>query len=167
LEFKTKLIEFWHFVTGLCQRNKYSLNQIGNANETAIFFNIPRNYTVNFKWEEQVAMKTTGYEKLCVIVMLCITADGNKLPPCVILNRKTVPKGNYCKDVIVQDKNNAWMTSKLMEEWLECVLECQPGALSKPRSILAMDAFHGHLSKMIRNRLRNKSTDLVIIPSGI
>jgi hypothetical protein len=34
--------------------------------------------------------------------MLCITANGNKLPPYIILNRKTVPKENVCKDVIVQ-----------------------------------------------------------------
>jgi hypothetical protein len=32
--------------------------------------------------------------------MLHITANGNKLPPYVILNRKTVPKENFCKDVI-------------------------------------------------------------------
>jgi hypothetical protein len=33
--------------------------------------------------------------------------------------------------------------------------------------MLAIDAFHGHLSDRSRNRLRNKSTDLVIIPSGM
>jgi hypothetical protein len=47
--------------------------------------------------------------------MLCITANGNKLPPYVILIRKTVPKGNFCKDVIVWAQINAWMTSGSME----------------------------------------------------
>jgi hypothetical protein len=82
---------------------KYSLSQIGNADETAVFY-APRNYTTNFKGEKQVAMKTTGYEKLHVTVMLCITTNGNKLPPYIILNRKTVQKENFCKDVIVQAK---------------------------------------------------------------
>jgi hypothetical protein len=59
------------------------------------------------------------------------------------------------------------MTSKLLEDWLECVWECQSGALSKPWSILAMDVFCGHLSDRIRNRLRNKNTILVTIPSGM
>jgi hypothetical protein len=54
-----------------------------------------------------------------------------------------------------------------MEDWLGCVWEHQPGALSKPQSMLAMHAFRGHLSKRIRNRLWNKNTDLVIIPSGM
>jgi hypothetical protein len=62
---------------------------------------MPCSCTINFKEVKQVAMKTTGYEKLRVAVMLCITASGNKLPPYIILNKKTVPKENFWKDVIV------------------------------------------------------------------
>jgi hypothetical protein len=36
-EFETEVIEFQHFVIGLCQRSKYSLSQIGTADETAVF----------------------------------------------------------------------------------------------------------------------------------
>jgi hypothetical protein len=35
----------------------------------------------------------------------------------------------------------------------------------RPQSMLAMDEFRGHISNRIRNRLRNKNTDLVINPS--
>jgi hypothetical protein len=66
------------------------------------FFGMPRNYITNFKREKQMAMKTTGYKKLHFTVMLYITANGNKLPPYAILNRKMAPKENFCKDVIVQ-----------------------------------------------------------------
>jgi hypothetical protein len=59
------------------------------------------------------------------------------------------------------------MTSELMEDCLGCVWEHHPGALSKPWSVLAVDIFCGHLSDRIRNRLRNKNTIVVIIPSGI
>jgi hypothetical protein len=69
---------------------------------------MPHNYTVNFKGEKQVAVNTTGYEKLFVIVLLCIPTIGNQLPPYVMLNIKTVPKGNICKDVIVQVQKK-WM----------------------------------------------------------
>jgi hypothetical protein len=31
----------------------------------------------------------------------------------------------------------------------------------------AMDAFHGYFSDRIRNRLREKNADLVLIPSGM
>jgi hypothetical protein len=33
--------------------------------------------------------------------------------------------------------------------------------------MLVMDKFHGHLPNRLRNRLSNKNTDLVIIPSGM
>jgi hypothetical protein len=96
-QFETKLIKFQNFVIGLRRRNEYSLSQIDNADETAVFFDLSHSYTLNFKREEQVAVKTTVYEKLRITVMLC----GNKLPPYIILNRKTVPKENFCKDAMV------------------------------------------------------------------
>jgi hypothetical protein len=59
-------------------------------------------------------MKATGYEKLHVAVILCITSNGNKLPPYVILNRKTVPKENFCKDITVSTpQKNTWMITEL------------------------------------------------------
>jgi hypothetical protein len=39
--------------------------------------------------------------------------------------------------------------------------------VSKAQSMLVVDAMRGHLSDRIRYRLRNKSTDIVIIPSGM
>jgi hypothetical protein len=53
-----------------------------------------------------------------------------------------------------------------MEDRLGCVWERRPGALSKPQSMHAMDAFPGHPSSRIRNRLKD-NTDLVIIPRGM
>jgi hypothetical protein len=88
-----------------------------------------------------VAMKTTGYKKLYVTVMLCITANGNKLPPYITLNRKTVPKENFCKYIIVWSPKNACLTMELMEDCLGYVSVCRPGALSMSRSMLAVDAF--------------------------
>jgi hypothetical protein len=58
---------------------------------------MPCNYIVNFKGEKQVAVKTTGYEKLRFPVMLCITVNGNKLPPYVILNRRQCQKKIFAK----------------------------------------------------------------------
>jgi hypothetical protein len=51
------------------------------------------------------------------------------------------------------------------EDWLGYVRERRPGVLSKPRLMLAV--VQGHHFDGIRNRLRNKIIDLVIIPSGM
>jgi hypothetical protein len=64
-------------------------------------------------------------------------------------------------------QKNAWMTWELMEVWLGCVWEYWAGVLSRVWSMLAMDTFCGHLSVRIKNRLRHKNTNLVIIPSGM
>jgi hypothetical protein len=121
-----------------------------------------------------MTMKTTSYGKLYVIVMLCkqqMTLSYHRIlyniKYILILNRKIVPKENFCKDVIVWAPKNAWMTSELMEDWLGCVWERQPGVLSKTWCMLVMDAFCDHLSGRIINRLRNKNTNLVIMPSGM
>jgi hypothetical protein len=78
-----------------------------------------------------------------------------------------VLKENFCKDIIVWAQENAWMIWELMEVWLGFVWERRADILSKVCSMLAMDAFHGHLSDRIRNRLRKKNTDAVIILSGM
>jgi hypothetical protein len=55
-----------------------------------------------------------------------------------------VAKENVCKAVIIR------------HYWLGYVRECRPSALSKPRKLPAMDAFRGHLSNRLRNRLKKK-----------
>jgi hypothetical protein len=40
----------------------------------------------------EVKIISIGYEKQYVMVMLCITADGHTLPPCVILSDNIIPK---------------------------------------------------------------------------
>jgi hypothetical protein len=59
------------------------------------------------------------------------------------------------------------MILELMEDWLGCVWECRCGILSKPWSMLAIDAFHGHPSSTLRARLRNRNSDRMIIPSSM
>jgi hypothetical protein len=73
-EFETKLTEFQSFVIELRQRNKYSLSQMGNADETAVSSDMSHNYAINFKGEKQVALKTTGFKKLCY----CYTVYNHK-----------------------------------------------------------------------------------------
>jgi hypothetical protein len=57
------------------------------------------------------------------------------------------------------------MASELMEDWLECEWERRPGALSKSGSMLK--TVHFVAISPIELEKRNKTTDLVIIPSGV
>lgn len=168
IDFETKLVNFQRYIIELHKNRNYSFSQIGNADETPVCFDMPRNYTVNSRGAKEIKIKTTGYEKQRVTVMLCITADGHKLPPYLILNRKTIPKNEtFPKDVIVCAQKNGWMTSEMMDNWIDVIWNRRPGALRNPCNILVIDAFKGHTSEQIKKKLQNKNCDLVVIPSGM
>jgi hypothetical protein len=78
----------------------FLMGQIANADETAVYLDMPPNYMLEKKGVKEVLLKTTGCEKLRLTVMLAATADGRKLPPLLILKGKTtqirgVSKGLY------------------------------------------------------------------------
>jgi hypothetical protein len=90
---------------------------------------MPPNYTLEKKGAKEVLLKTTGCEELRLTVILAATADGRKLPPFIILKRKTLPKlESFPKDVIVRAQEKGWMTEELMLEWLKLVWSRRPGA---------------------------------------
>jgi hypothetical protein len=80
----------------------FLMGQIANADETALYLDMPLNYT-DKKGVKEVPLKTTRCKKLRLTVMLAATADGRKLPPLLILKRKTLAKlESFPKDVIVR-----------------------------------------------------------------
>jgi hypothetical protein len=100
----------------LRKENSYLLSQIGNANETQVYFGILSKYTVYDTGAKCVVIKTLGYEKMCVTVTLAVLADGSKLPPCVFLNRKTMPKEQLSLGIIGRCQPKDLMTSEIMKD---------------------------------------------------
>lgn len=103
--FKHKLIDFQCYVMKLRRETHYALGQISNADETSVYTDMPRMCTVNQVGAREVKVWTTGYEKQRVTAMLCITADGRKLLPYVILKSTNMPKNEtFPQNVIVRFK---------------------------------------------------------------
>lgn len=166
-DYTDKLIEYQKYVINLRKEHKYVFGAIGNADETPVFFDMPSNTTVNIKGAKTISLRTTGAEKQRVTVMLCVLADGTKLPPFVILKRKLLPKENLPAGLFVRTQEKGWMTANLMIDWIRSVWNRRPGALSQQRSLLILDAFKGHLHDSVKKVLRFGHTDLVIIPGGM
>ena len=87
------------------------MGQIGNADETPVWLDIPCSYTVEQNGAKQVLIRTSGCEKQRIKVMLGITADGHKLPPFLTIKKKTPPKTPknakfFPTDVLIQHKEN-------------------------------------------------------------
>lgn len=167
-DYEEKLCSFQRYVINLRKKYDFLLGQIGNADETPIFFDMPSNHTITKKGDRQVTIRTTGNEKSRITVMLACTADGRKLPPYVVLKRKTLPKNEiFPRGVIVRCQEKGWMTEELMVDWIRTVWCRRPGALLSRKAMLVLDAFRGHLTESVKKKLDEERTELVVIPGGM
>lgn len=80
-QYEERLVSFQRHVIKLRSRKEYQMSDIGNADETPVYFDMLRSTTVHPIGDREVKVLSTGYEKCRITVMLCITADGYKLPP--------------------------------------------------------------------------------------
>ena len=136
-DFEQKLLNYQRYITKLRKTGNFLMGQMANADETAIYLHMPPNYTLEKKGVKEVLLKTTECEKLRL--MLAETADGRKLPPLLILKRKTLPKSEaFPKDVIVRAQEKGWMTEALMLEWLKIVWGHRPRAFLNQPSMLVL-----------------------------
>uniref|UniRef100_A0A668AVM8 Pogo transposable element derived with KRAB domain n=1 Tax=Myripristis murdjan TaxID=586833 RepID=A0A668AVM8_9TELE len=144
-DFREKLVTYQRYVINLRKKHEYPLDQMGNADQTP----------------------STGNEKSRVTVMLTCLADGTKLPPYVILKRKTMPKDSMPAGIIVRAQEKGWMESGLVVDWLKVVWARRPGGLRRKRNMLVLDAFRGHLTEEVKKKVKEMNGDLVIIPGGM
>ena len=104
-DFEQNWLNYQWYITNLRKTGNFLIGQMANANEMAIYLDMPPNYTLEKKGVKEVLLKTTGCKKLRLIVMLAATVDGRKLPPLLILKRKALPKSDaFPKDVIVRPR---------------------------------------------------------------
>jgi hypothetical protein len=99
-------------------------------------------------------------------VVLCITADGLKLPPMVIFKRKTDPKGCNSKDIIISTNDKGWMNSKVMKFWLGNVWQKRKMNFLNPKSLLMLDSCRAHTTPEIKT-IVNKYSKMAVIPGGL
>ncbi|CAI7769755.1 unnamed protein product [Closterium sp. NIES-53] len=98
-----------------------------------MWLEMPATNTVDQTGVRSVPIKSAGYQKEHVTVMLACTADGMKLKPWVFFKRKTVPKGvfllGYLKkpppEVVVRWISRAWKVvpaDLIKRAFLTCVI---------------------------------------------
>jgi len=81
----------------------------------------------------------------------------------VIFKRKTVPKEKngqvFPPGIIVRAQQSGWMTQEWMVNWVQKVWGTRPCALLEVSSMLALDAFRGHLTPDIKSELVKQKID--------
>jgi hypothetical protein len=99
-QFKCALLHYWEAKVAkfrLCLgENLFGVDSchFGNVDEVPVNFDMPSSKTVNLKGAKDVSVATTGHERSNFTVVLCITADGSKLPLMVIFKRRLPLQSN-------------------------------------------------------------------------
>jgi hypothetical protein len=87
--YEEKILCFLKYIISLWRQHSCIVSQIGNSDQTPVYFEMPLNTAVHKKGDKNVTVRTGGNEKQRCMVTLCIMGDGRKLPPYIILKRKT------------------------------------------------------------------------------
>ena len=166
-ELDEKILNFQKFIINNRKLVDYPLCRMGNMDETPMYFDMPSNTTLHRKGDKTVLIRTTGHEKTHFTVVLGCTADGGKLPPMVIFNRRTPPKEKFPSGVIIHHHPKGWMDQDGVLLWLNKVWSRRSGALRREPSLLVWDQFRAHLTDRVKNHLHRTKTIPAVIPGGL
>jgi len=161
-----KLTSFQKFVIRERELYDFELGQMGNMDETPMFFDMPGVRTVHSIGDKTVSIKTTGNEKAHFTTILACMADGTKLKPAVIFKRKTMPKDKFPPGVLVFVNEKGWVNEEVVYQWLEKVWFNRPGGLLNKPSLLVWDMFRAHLTTGVKQRLESRKVRQAVIPGG-
>ncbi|CAI7828292.1 unnamed protein product [Closterium sp. NIES-54] len=87
--------KLWQFVRDKRREHGIETMWIVNADQTPLWLEMPATTTVDQTGVRSVPIRSAGYQKERVTVMLACTADGMKLKPWLFFKRKTAPKGVF------------------------------------------------------------------------
>ena len=121
-----RLVSFVMHVRRLQRQYNFAPHNIVAMDETAVWNNMVSETTVDATGAKDVAMKSTGHEKVCVSVCLAAKLDGTKLKPFIVFGAakresKSV-HGEYKRQCSVASSSNAWMNEELTLRWCDEVL---------------------------------------------
>ncbi|CAI7789919.1 unnamed protein product [Closterium sp. NIES-53] len=109
---------FWKFVRINRARHNIDLARIINAVQTPLFVEMPAERTIEHRGARSAPIRTAGYEKTRLTVMLACTASGEKLRPWVWFKLKNVPNCEIPEGIVCQAQDNGWMDESAVQTWL-------------------------------------------------
>ena len=128
--------------------------------ETPIFFNMYSNDTIAKKGNKTILIKTQSQEKCRISIILCITADGEKLPPFLIFKAKCYIACNI----------NSWSTEKIILRWYKniwCKYLESSESLCEGFGYLIMDNAPSYITEESLAIMKNDKNLIKFIPAGL
>ncbi|CDW60040.1 BrkDBD and DDE 1 and HTH Tnp Tc5 domain containin g protein [Trichuris trichiura] len=147
VDLEDKLRDFrWH-VKGLTNGNEFPLGNIGNMDETPIFFDMIGFRTVDSKGAKSIIAKSTGHER-------------------THFTRKRMPKENFPSGAFVHFHEKGWMDEQGARLWIDNIWRKRPGH-SNSRSLLVWDSFRSHVAEAIKSHLNKCKMKTAVFPGGL
>ena len=120
-DYHEELVSFVLYVSRKIASGKYGSNMIYGCDETAVWIDPPRRTTLAPRESSDVPVKSLGYTRLKVTVMLTAKANGSKCLPYVLLNRKrpiaeVVRK--YEGRAVINWAGKSWMNDATTKDYL-------------------------------------------------
>ncbi|CAI7746357.1 unnamed protein product [Closterium sp. NIES-54] len=168
---KAKVESFWEFLRQMRSLHDYPLDLILNADQTPLFLEMPAERTLEMKGARTVHVRSAGYEKERVTVMLAVTASGLKLPPYVVFKRKTIPKVPIPAGVVVRAQDKGWMDESLVQDWITQVMvpflkPLRESTGRRKEALVVLDSYRGHLTEAVGQTMRMFRLSRAVIPEG-
>ena len=137
--------------------------ELVNMDETPVYLDMPSHYTLTSKGQKHVKAVTHGLEKKRVTVVLACTSKGDKLPPMVLTNRKTlrgivVPAGLTVETGV----KSSFMNQGIMMKWIDGHKSRLQGANRR----LLLDSFSAHKSQLVKSYLDQSGILYTFVPPG-
>ena len=163
---KYKLAMYAAQVRRLQQKFNYSTRSIIAMDETAVWYDMVSETTVDKTGREDISLKSSGHEKLEVSVYLTEKADRTGLEPFIVFGGtvrecKSLNEEFMSKCVAISSPN-AWMNKELTLSNIRSVI----GRFSFNRRLLSWNSFHCHTTRSVREVLKDFNGDTLIIPGG-
>ncbi|CAI7793675.1 unnamed protein product, partial [Closterium sp. NIES-53] len=150
-------------------RHNIDLARIINADQTPLFVEMPAKRTLDHRDARSVPIRTVGYEKTRLTMMLASTASLEKVRPWMWFKMKNVPKCDVPEGLVVQAQDNGWMDEDAVKTWLtrEVLphLNLNRGQNTR-RGMLVLDSYRGHITQGMLQAYRTHSINPAIIPAG-
>ncbi|CAI7817367.1 unnamed protein product [Closterium sp. NIES-53] len=160
---------FWKFVRINRARHNIDLARIINVDQTPLFIEMPAERTIEHRGARSVPIRTTGYEKTWLTVMLACIASREKLRLWVWFKLKNVPNYEILEGIVCQAQDNGWMDESAVQTWLtkEVLPHLNPQrGQNARRAMLVLDSYCGHITQAMLQAYRTHSITPAVMPAG-
>lgn len=147
-------------------QHNYDLSLIYAGDETGVWLDSVSSVSVDVRGSKEVAVRSTGHERMRITVLLMARANGSKLKPLVVLPRiRPIAGLNSDKKIsIVYGGKTSWMDEDKCLSFVKTNIGRD--IFGRPK-LLIWDSFRPHYSNAVKHECKQLGIELAIIPGTI